>query len=344
MKKFLFMAVALVMGTAMFTSCSKDEVAPAVTVDSKVIELTQGDTIVLSPKFDNLTEDTKITWFDAKNSKLGEGKSYTYKARVAGEDKVKVVAENLIGTSEAYYSFNIKEDIRTVTFEGEKWNELIDSKQYKGDLLYGLNADSVVDYSWTDINTKLSSKLTASWGGKYGFAEGGIAISNYVDNNIKEHNNYNYQLSVPSLEANNGKNFAVVYCEAEMSFSDKRARAIKSIDVSPTTYELGVAKYGDGYAKALTDKGDNLVLTITGYDKAGNVVGTQEIDMARDGKFMENWQTIVLNGTVNGRTYTFEKAVSYKFTMTGSDASSYGGIKTPTYFAFDNVVVSYYAE
>lgn len=344
MKKYLFIALSLVMGAAAFTSCSKDEVAPAVTVDSKVIELTQGDTIVLSPKFDNLTEDTKITWFDAKNSKLGEGKSYTYKARVAGEDKVKVVAENLIGTSEAYYSFNIKEDIRTVTFEGEKWNELIDSKQYKGDLLYGLNADSVVDYSWTDINTKLSSKLSTSWGGKYGFAEGGIAISNYVDNNIKEHNNYYYQLSVPSLEANNGKNFAVVYCEAEMSFSDKRARAIKSIDVSPTTYELGVAKYGDGYAKPLTDSEDYLDLVISGYDRNGKLVDSYKVTMARAGKFMEKWSHIVLNGNVNGQEYIFRPCVSYKFTMTGSDKSAYGGLNTPTYFAFDNVEISYYAE
>lgn len=335
------MAAVLLCGTSVFTSCSKDD--PEVTISIKEVnyECNQGDKVTIAPVFGNTDATTTYTWSE-DGTTIGTSNTLEYAAKVAGEHTVKCVVTNATGSAERVFTIKVAEVVLTLDFEGEKWTELIDSKQYQGDLLYGKNADGVVDYSWADISTKLSSKLTAAWGGEWGFAEGGIAISNYIDADLKGHNDFNYQLSVP--KANKSKNFAVVYCEASMSFSDKRARAINSIDVSPTTYQLGVAKYGNSSAKALTSKGDYLVLVITGYDKSGKEVGKQEVDMARDGKFIEDWQTIVLNGSVNGRTYTFAPAVTYKFTMTGSDTSSYGGIKTPAYFAFDNVVVNMYAE
>lgn len=342
MKKYLFLVAALLCGTAVFTSCSNDD-DPEVTISIKdtTFECKQGEKVIIAPVFGNTDNNTTYTWTEGTEI-IGRTSTLEYVAKFAGERTIKCVVTNGSGSSEKVFTIKVSEVLLTLDFESEKWTELVDSKQYMGDLLYGKNADGIVDYSWADISTKLSSKLTAAWGGAWGFAEGGIAISNYIDDDIKGHNSYNYQLAVP--KSNNSKNFAVVYCDATMSFSDKRARAINSIDVSPTTYQLGVAKYGDTTAKALTSKGDYLVLVITGYDKDGKEVGKQEIDMARDGKFAEDWQTIVLNGSVNGKTNTFAPAVSYKFTMTGSDASAYGGINTPAYFAFDNVVVNMYAE
>lgn len=341
MKKYLFLAAVLLCGTTVFTSCSKDEPEVTISIKETNYECKQGEKVTIAPVFGNTDETTTYTWTEGSEI-IGRTNTLEYVAKVAGEHTVKCVVTNAAGSSEKVFTIKVAEVILTLDFESEKWTELVDSKQFMGDLLYGKNANGVVDYNWADISTKLSSKLTAAYGGEWGFAEGGIAISNYIDADIKGHNTSTYQLSVP--KSNNSKNFAVVYCDATMSFSDMRARAINSIDISPTTFQLGVAKYGNNSAKALTSKGDYQVLVITGYDKNGNEVGKQEIDMARDGKFMEDWQTIVLNGAVNGRTYTFAPAVSYKFTMIGSDASSYGGINTPTYFAFDNVVVNMYAE
>lgn len=215
-----------------------------------------------------------------------------------------------------------------VDFESNYFTDLIDDPQYGGPLLYGHEEGEPVKYAWEDSKTHLASKLTAKYGGGYGYSEGGVAISNYVDDNIKEHNSYNYQLAVPVINGSS-KNFAVAYCDASVYFSDGKARVIKSMEVCPTTYALGVAFYGDGYAAALTGENDFFMLTITGMngeEKAGEVT----VDMARGGNFLKEWKKVDLS--------KLGEVTSLSFTMSGSDNSSYG-VKTPTYFAFDNVVV-----
>lgn len=205
-------------------------------------------------------------------------------------------------------------------FEGTAWSALIDDPQNNGPLLYGTAA---LDYGWSDDATGLSSKLTLAWGGTFGFAEGGIAISNYIDNDLANHADYNYQLAVPI--SNGSNNFAVVYCTASMQFPEGVSRLIRTIDIAPTTYELGVAKNGNGSALPLTDAGSYLTLTVTADN--GNKL---TIDMARDGEFLETWRTIDFTslGRVNKLT----------FTMDGSD-QAYGFVNTPVYFAMDNIIV-----
>ncbi len=212
----------------------------------------------------------------------------------------------------------------TVTFEGAYWDALIDDPQYGGGLLYGSNAN---DYEWTDEETSLHGGLTLAFGGTQGFSEGGSAISNYIDADIQGHNTYFYQLAVP--ESNGSDNFVVVFCDATLTFADGIARQVKSMDITPTTYLLGVELYGDGYAKALTEEGDYLTLTIT-TDNGDSM----DIDLARDGEIMEGWNTIDLS--------SLGEVKSLSFTMTGSDGSEWDGVfylNSPLYFAFDNVVV-----
>ena len=207
----------------------------------------------------------------------------------------------------------------TVTFEDAKWAALVDTLQYNGPLLYGANAK---EYVWTDAFTKLSGGLTLAWGGTYGFAEGGSALSSYVDADIENHASYAYQLSVP--QSNGSQNFVVVYCDATIKFRDGQKHTIKSMDISPTTYVLGAEVYGDGYAQSLAESG-NLTITMTADN--GN---TLDIDLARDGNILRTWNTYDLSslGELNSIT----------FTMDGSDKSDWG-VKHPKYFAFDNVVV-----
>ncbi|MBP5380620.1 MAG: DUF4465 domain-containing protein [Bacteroidaceae bacterium] len=216
----------------------------------------------------------------------------------------------------------ITPDTATLTFEGSYWTAKIDNPQNNGPLLYGDGS-----YAWSDSKTGLSSELTDLWGDGQ-FWGGGIAISNYIDANISTdeggHATPDYQLSVPV--SNGSRNFAVVYCPASVYLPEGVSYVIKSIDIAPTTYELGVAKYGNGGAKALTEAGDYLTLVITADN--GNSV---EVDLAREGQFLEGWTTIDLTG--------LGKVNSLDFSMTGSD-SSWGFLNTPTYFAFDNVVVS----
>lgn len=214
------------------------------------------------------------------------------------------------------------EKTATLDFEGDYWDALIPEGQAYGEatLIYG---DDALNYEWADENTSLTGGLTLAWGGAYGFAEGGTVVSNYVDDNITEHGNSSYQLAVPV--SNGSKNFAVVYCGATVKFPVDVKHVIKSMDIAPTTYLLGEITNG-GYGKALTETGDFLTLIITADNDK-----TLKIDMARDGNLLKTWKTFDLSslGEVNSLT----------FSMEGSDLSERGSLKSPTYFAFDNVVV-----
>ncbi len=205
----------------------------------------------------------------------------------------------------------------TLDFEGQQWTALIDTAQYGGDLLYGSGKDT---YAWSDAKTGISGGLTRAYGGKHGYSEGGVAISNYIDADIQNHATYFYQLAIP--QSNGSKNFAVVYCDATLTLATPHV--VRSMDVSPTTYQLGSTKFGDGYAASLAESG-NLTITITADNEK-----TLEIDLARDGSILETWKTFDLSSLGEVKSLTF--------TMDGSDKSSYG-VKHPKYFAIDNVVV-----
>lgn len=205
----------------------------------------------------------------------------------------------------------------TITFEANYWSNLVDSKQMYGSQLYGDGT-----YCWEDMTTRLSSKLTNAWGDGM-FWGGGIAISNYIDADYKEHTGSDYQLTVPV--SNGSKTFAVAYCEAYLTFADGKARVIQSMDVIPTNYVLGSITYGDGYASALTNEGDYLTVVAT-----ANTGSTLEFDLARNGNIQNTWKRVDFS--------SLGAVTSIQFTMKGSDNSSWG-VKSPQYFAFDNVVV-----
>ena len=215
------------------------------------------------------------------------------------------------------------ENVKRLDFEGAQWATLIDDPQYQGPMLYGDGS-----YSWTDDATKLSGGLTNAFGDGM-FWGGGVAISNYIDDNLDEHATYNYQLAVP--KSNGSKNFAVVYCDASISFADGKARTIKSMDVSPTTYQLGSTLNGDGYAKALTEEGDFLTVTITGFN-GEKKTGAVTFDLAKDGEILTTWKNIDVS--------KLGDVTSLSFTIDGSDKSDWG-VKHPKYFAIDNIVVKF---
>ncbi len=212
----------------------------------------------------------------------------------------------------------------TVDFEGSYFSAFIDSPQYGGELLYGEMANN---YRWTDPVTQLSGGMTKLWGGMYGYSEGGVAISNYIDATTNAPHSYTEQLAVPV--SNGSNNFAVVYNQATVSFADDVAREIKSIDLIGTTYMLSVAKHGDGYARPLTLSDDYFNVLIEGYD-GPELKGAVTVTLCAGGGFMEKWYTCDLS--------SLGKVKGLKFTMDGSDKGDYG-VNTPMYFALDNVVV-----
>lgn len=212
----------------------------------------------------------------------------------------------------------------TTTFESAYFTALIDNPQYMGPQLYPQGDDAEL-YSWKDEETTLSSTFTNAWGDKQ-YWGGGIAISNYIDEDIVNHADIPYQLSVP--KSNGSSNFAVVNGTASITLDE--AKVINSIDVMNTTYGLGVIKNGNAFAVALTDAGSYLTVVATGYN-GDESTGEVKIDLARDGSFVEDWTTV---------NFTSLGAVTkVTFTMEGSDSGDWG-LNSPAYFAFDNVVIA----
>ena len=213
-----------------------------------------------------------------------------------------------------------------VTFEGEYFSSLIDSEQYGGPLLYAGEDDEDFDYVWKDATTTLGSSLTKAWGGFYGFSEGGIAISNYLDADLENHVSFMYQLAVP--KSNGSDNFAIVFCDASLTLDVPKT--VHAMDVMTTTYCLGYIKYGYHGSGQLTEEGSFLTLIATGY--AGEEeTGVVKFDLARDGKFVEDWTTVDFS--------SLGEVDRIEFTMEGSDSSPWG-LNSPAYFAIDNVVIS----
>lgn len=341
MKKSIFACAALLaFSVASLTSCTssgeeENIAAPQIktTDGTAATSVVEGEAVTLAPVVENADASTTYLWFDANGQLVATSSTYSFTPTEAGTYTYTLKVINANGTTaEQVFTVQVDELLKTLTFEGGNWASFIDNPQYNGVLLYGTEEQRTnfepVSYSWKDDETQLTSSLTASWGGTYGYSEGGVAISNYIDTDLQNHATYYYQLAIP--ESNGSANFAVVYCDAFVSFADGTARLIKSMDVSPTTYQLGVTQNGDGYAASLAESGE-LYVTVTGYN-GDEETGTVTIDMAKDGNLLTTWKTIDLS--------SLGKVTKLGFTMDGSDRSSYG-TKHPKYFAFDNVVVKF---
>ncbi|MCQ2227388.1 MAG: DUF4465 domain-containing protein [Bacteroidales bacterium] len=247
-------------------------------------------------------------------------------------------------------------ELRVLTFEDEDangivnynggvdtWSSLIENVQYGGPMLYpnDFDEDEDVLYGWYDEgNTEIMSELINNyldgcfWGG-------GIAISNYIDDNLGN-GDYLHQLSVPT--SNGSDNFAVVYCnsnptiseynpQAYIAFADE-AHVIESVNVGPTTYQLNVAKNGNSPARALTEEGDYLTITFYGYNEETQT-GSVSFDLARDGSFVEDWTEVSL--------LPLGKVTMVLFAMSSNDSGTYG-VNQASYFAIDDIKVRFAKE
>ena len=239
--------------------------------------------------------------------------------------------------------------LRVVTFEDSSvpsvkgfWSSLIDDPQYGGPLLYqNYNPEDWTydtEYSWADPNTKLASEIP--WVNFYGsmtrsFGSGGVAISNYRQEDIKSAT-YEKQLAVPFSESNNS-NFAVVYQGTtdeqylpSIHFSDSKARLIRGMYITLTSYTQNSIFNGDEYTTPFDAK-DNYTITFIGYngsDEPKKVNYVINVNNAHD--LLAGWIPVDLS--------ILGKVTEIKFLVDSSKKNDYG-IATPTYFAFDNVYV-----
>lgn len=249
-------------------------------------------------------------------------------------------------------------NLRTLTFEdndyagtgnmlgNRDWSSLIDSKQYGGSLLYPNSAERV--YNWYDEgNTELASAFVNQWGDG-NFWGGGMVISNYVEHQLAN-GTYNYQLSVFYRDANGngGHNGSANFCIQNgyrdtnpsgmaydnqlprLYFRDGKARVIKSMWVTATTYFLNVWINGNGLSQPGGDATFSIV--VYAFDENGQEIAAHpKFDLASGDKFATAWQEFDLSslGKVSAVTFNLECSIDNGY-----------GMSLPAYFAFDDVTV-----
>ena len=234
-------------------------------------------------------------------------------------------------------------ELRTLSFEQEQWNGLIDEVQYGGSLLYADGSK----YSWHDEgNTELChSFVTPYW-------TGGHAISNYAMDDYTTlpegyYGWYELQLSVLGGGCNGSRNFAVHNGYADfynsqiydaslqaLEFADGVERVVESMWVTNTCYMLNSLSYGDGFNSPATEVSFVKVVAY-GYNSLEEEVGKVEF-MLCDGidNIVSAWTKWELSslGKVAKIAFNFEAS---------SDQIGDYGMNCPAYFAYDDVVVRF---
>lgn len=238
------------------------------------------------------------------------------------------------------------EDYTTISFDGDDWDALIDSKEYGGPLLYGESGSGFgsdeTPYYWMDEATTLYSTVNA---GDYGtaFWAGGTAVSNY--HCAIADGGYTTQLSIPTdMAAHSGDNFLVAYgyfspdagayafdSRAKIEFADGTARKVRGLWVTPTSYFLNSTTLGDGYNSPATES-TYVYVTFEGFDTEGNSTGTVKRRLQNGTTPLAKWAYVDLT--------PLGKVVSFKINFDASEdqIGSYG-LNTPAYVAIDDIEV-----
>lgn len=220
------------------------------------------------------------------------------------------------------------------TVEYSWWKDLVDKKQYGGELLYSGNG-----YAWYDVRTDLYSKLPDKW--QTGtFDGGGIAISNYIVTATAATYEQQLTISEKSLNGAANTNFAVCYVATndvppfiEFKYS---TGIVEQLYIVNTSYTLNIVKNGNEYAPAMA--ADQYIKVVaTGIDANGNVTNSLSY-MLFDGPYPKGWKRWDLSALGVVKRVEFRMYEGRYIDGIPTDST----VEYPTYpmyFAIDNIQV-----
>ena len=175
----------------------------------------------------------------------------------------------------------------------------------------------------------------------YGFpgcCASGWTYSNQTDTTTAGYTNQYSALTGGGV--NGSANYGVSFELSEITFS--APSQVLSTYVTNTTYAGLSMQQGDDFAKkfggATGNDADFFMLTITGLNGAGSSIGSVDVYLA-DFRFADNSQDYILNQWKLVDLSSLGTVSALKFSLSSSDVGSYG-IKTPAYFALDNLAVT----
>ena len=174
----------------------------------------------------------------------------------------------------------------------------------------------------------------------------GFAYTNATDTTTLDYAN---QYSAITGSGSNGTgNYAVAYLGfygiVPTITLPKEARVAR-VDITNTTYAFLTMQEGYFSAKKFGGETGNdedwFLLTITGKDSDGNVVGSVEFYLA-DFRFDDNTQDYIIHEWTPVELSGLGPVKSLEFSLSSSDNDLVFGMNTPAYFAVDSI--EYYAS
>lgn len=290
-----------------------------VTEDSVIITLSDGTVIELPL----LKEDLRILSFEEGTARFTP---YTITGYNSAEDR--------------YYSHQVS-----------TWNDLIDTPEYGGPLIYGdmgyMGQMKGCDYYWYDENnTFLKSELPTNYGSRV-YWGGGHVVSNYASTDYLTNGTYQNQQTVygePGKGGHNGSpNFAMHYGYMDGSsynmtemlpsfyFGDGVARVIDHMWVMNSCYAMACYMDGNGLTAKIGPE-DWVKVVATGYTEEGTTT-TAEI-------YLCNGPDQIVTEWTKWELASLGKVVKVEFNITGSSDNGYG-FSQPAYFAYDDIAVRF---
>lgn len=251
--------------------------------------------------------------------------------------QVEIVVKGHDGTKDAVAAFDVK-SFHVMTFED------VPQTYLAGPTAYGEN---LYDGSYAGYLDQVSGLFLNTTTGGYGFASGGIAVSQWNDMTTAGYTNqcsvYYGTNGANDGGVDNSKTFAVVHAPTfgesggYMYFkADGTERALSHAWFMNNTYALLSMEQGDGFGKKFSyaDK-DWCKLTIVGVDASGETTGEVEVYLAdfrtADAPgILKDWKRVDLK--------PLGKVSRVNFSISSSDGEGMY-MNTPAYFCMDNIAV-----
>lgn len=160
---------------------------------------------------------------------------------------------------------------------------------------------------------------------------------------------YQYQHAAIPGGGYQSSNYGVAYVDsagppwAEITLPAQRR--LQGMYVTNTSYAYWAMKDGDGFAQPLGSSKDWVLLTIHGYDGAGNPIGSVPFYLAdfrgvggKPGTIVDQWTWVDLSSLGDARTLKFmlDENIENKWTYDGEHYI----MNHPSYFAMDNLTLA----
>ena len=194
----------------------------------------------------------------------------------------------------------------------ETWNDLIpqDNQGWGAPMIYGgdqnwefyfddwNNDPTAYTYFWYDQNnTELAHTILGD------YMNGGIAVSNYVSEDYASYGTYDYQLTAYATGGNSGTNFGALNVGFGSSeepaqpifFADGQEHVIDHMYINLSTYMYAEA-LGLGWDPSTElAEDDTYTVVVTGYNSNDEETGSANIDLYKEGTFINGWTKLDLS-------------------------------------------------